>query len=70
VRRRELRRVARVEQLRAVAHRGGDLVDRQRLELARERLLERRPLAAVQHRVVGEVRRRVGLVGRHQIDER
>ena len=48
----------------------GDRVERERLELARQRVGERRPLLAVEHGVVGEVRRRVGLIGRDQVDER
>ena len=45
-------------------------IERQRVQLARERLVERRTFLAVQHGVVGEVRRRVGLIGGDQIDER
>ena len=45
-------------------------LQRHRVQLARQRLVQRRPLLAVQHRVVGEVGGRVGLIRRHQIDER
>ena len=45
-------------------------IERDRVHHAGQRLVERRPLAAVQHRVVGEVRRRVRLIGGHQLDER
>ena len=37
---------------------------------ARERIVERRMFLGVEHRVVGEIRRRVGLIGRDQLDER
>jgi len=67
---RELSRIARVENLRTRALRGKQLIERQWLELACQRLIERGPLAAVQHRVVGEVRGCLGLVGRDEVDER
>ena len=46
------------------------LIQRHRVDFARQRLVQRRPLLAVQHGVVGEVGGRVGLIGGHQIDER
>ena len=46
-----------------------NLLERQRAD-AFQRLVQRRPFLAVQHRVVGEVRRRIGLIGGHEIDER
>ena len=70
VRRGELRRIARVEHLRADRLQRQHLIERHRVQLARQRLVERRPLLAVQHGVVGEVRRRVGLIGGDQLDER
>jgi len=69
VRRGKFRRVPGVEELRAVADSNGRLFDCQRFQFARERLIERRPLTAVQHGVVGEVRRCIGLIGGHQFDE-
>ena len=45
------------------------LLERHRLQLARERFVQRRPLLAVQHRVVGEIGRRVRLIGGDQLDE-
>jgi len=67
--RRKFRRVSRVEKLRAIADSGSGLFDRQRLQFACERLIEGRPLSAVQHGVIGEVRRRVGLIRGHELDE-
>jgi len=65
----KFRRVPGVEQLRALVDGDGRLFDCQRFQFARERLIERRPLTAVQHGVVGEVRRCVGLIRRYQLDE-
>jgi len=62
-------RVSGVEELRAVVNSDGSLFDCQRFQFARERLIERRPLTAVQYGVVGEVRRCVGLIRRYQLDE-
>jgi len=67
--RRKLRRVSRVEELRAIVDGGSDLLDGQRLQFARERLIQRRPHTAVQHGVVGEVRRRIRLIRGHELDE-
>ena len=64
VRRGELRRLAGVEDLRArraAARAPASSVSG--FKPARERLVERRPLLGVQHRVVGEVGRRVRLIG-------
>ena len=56
------RRIARVEHLRADRLQRQHVIERQRVQLARQRFVERRPLLAVQHGVVGEIRRRVGLI--------
>ena len=45
------------------------VLERQRPQLQGQRLGERLPLAAVEHRVVREIRRRIGLIGCHQLDE-
>ena len=59
-----------LEHLRAFSLERQHALERQRVELARQRLVERRTLLAVQHRVVDEVGWRVGLVGGDEIDER
>jgi len=69
VRRGKLGRVACVEQLSAIANRRGDLFHGQRLQFTGQCLIERRPLAAVQHRIVREVRGRIGLVRGDKFDE-
>jgi len=65
----KFRRVSRVEELRAGVDSGGDLFDAHRLQLASERLLERRPLTAIQYGVIGEICGRIGLIGGDQFDE-
>ena len=66
---RELGRVARIQHLRAHRLQRQDVIERQRAD-SLQRLVQRRPLLAVQNRVVGEVRRGVGLIRRDQFDER
>ncbi len=66
----EFRRVARIEQLRPLLEGRLELVERQRPQFPRERLVERRAFTAVQNRVVGEIGRGFGLVGANQLDER
>ena len=48
---------------------GQHVVERQRVHFASQRLVERGPLLAVQNGIVGEVGRRVRLVGGDQVDE-
>ena len=69
VRRGELRRIAHVEHLRAERLQRQHVIEPHRLHLPRQRFVERRALLAVQHRVVVEVGRRVGLIGGDQLDE-
>ena len=45
------------------------VVERKRPQLPCERFGERLPFSAVQHGVVGEIRRRLGLIGGDQLDE-
>ncbi len=66
----KLGRVARVEHLDALFLLSEKLVDRERSELARQSLIERWTLAAVEHGVVREVRRRVRLVCGDEFEER
>ncbi len=65
----ELRRIASVEHLRAGRLHGEYLVKPERLHFARQSLIKRRPLAAIQHGIVCEVRWRLRLVGGDEIDE-
>ena len=44
-------------------------VERQRVHLARQRFVQRRPLFAVQHGVIGEVGRSFRLIGGHHLNE-
>ena len=70
MRRREHVRIARVESLAADLLDREHLFERHRVQLAQQRFVERRPLLAVEHGVVGEIRRRVREIGRDQLDER
>src|SRR5947209_10275882 len=65
----ELRLLAGVEELRAAADQLDQLLERQRLQLSPERLVEGRSLTGVEDSVVGEVGRGVWLIGRDDLDE-
>ena len=65
----EVGRVAHVEQLSTGSFERDDVVEPEWLERAREHLVKRGVLLAVQLDVMGEIGGRLGLVGRHQRDE-
>src|SRR5487761_424295 len=69
VRRSKFRRIARVEDLRARRLQFKQTVESERVHLARQRLVQCRPLLAVQHCVIGEVGRSFRLVGGHHLNE-
>src|SRR4029450_4220607 len=66
---RELGGVAGIEDLRTRALKVEKLLQRHRLQPPGERLVERRTLFRVQHRVVHEVRRRVWLIRCDELNE-
>jgi hypothetical protein len=60
--------IARIENLRAAGLQCKHVVERHRVH-ARQRLIQRGPLFAVQHGVIVEVGRSFRLIGRHHLDE-
>src|SRR3979490_291592 len=66
----EYLRISRVERLTAHFLNRENLVERHRVQFAGKRLVEGRVFLTVQHRIIGEVGRRVRLIGRDEIDKR
>jgi hypothetical protein len=66
---RELGGIACIQYLGADRLKSEELIESHRVDVP-QRLVERRPLLAVQHGIVSEIRRGVRLIGRDQIDER
>src|SRR5437899_12302545 len=70
VRRPKFVRITGVADLRALCLQCQQLVERERLQLALQRLFERRSLFTVQHHIIDEIGRSLGLVGGYPLDER